>query len=72
MLKILKIIGTMSGTSSGIDLIGFHGHAVFHNSSKELTWQIGNANLLSELTGISVVSDFRRRDIAAGRGGERH
>lgn len=47
-------------------VIGFHGHTVRHIPEKQLTWQIGNASLLAEATGIQVVSDFRRRDVAAG------
>ena len=49
-----------------IDLIGFHGHTIFHDPQNAVTWQIGNPNLLAELTKISVISDFRRRDMAAG------
>lgn len=30
------------------------------------TWQIGDPNTLAEMTGVSVVADFRRRDVAAG------
>jgi len=30
------------------------------------TWQIGDPNTLTEMTGITVVADFRRRDVAAG------
>ena len=50
--------------SSDIDLIGFHGQTIYHNSQKKLTLQIGNSHLLSTLTKIQVINDFRNKDIA--------
>ena len=46
--------------------IGSHGQTVRHEPAHGFTIQIGNPALLVELTGISVISDFRRRDVAAG------
>ncbi|MCF6263664.1 MAG: anhydro-N-acetylmuramic acid kinase [Xanthomonadales bacterium] len=48
--------------------IGFHGQTVGHHPEAELPWslQLGDANRLSLLTGLSVVSGFRSMDIAAG------
>ena len=49
-----------------IRAIGSHGQTVRHEPARGFTVQIGNPALLAELTGIEVVADFRRRDVAAG------
>ncbi|WP_090632071.1 anhydro-N-acetylmuramic acid kinase [Nitrosomonas marina] len=51
-----------------ITAIGCHGQTIRHcpEIEKKYTIQLVNAALLAELTCISVVSDFRSRDLAAG------
>jgi anhydro-N-acetylmuramic acid kinase len=46
--------------------IGCHGQTIRHCPEHGYTLQIGNGALLAELTAITVVNDFRSRDIAAG------
>jgi anhydro-N-acetylmuramic acid kinase len=46
--------------------IGCHGQTIRHCPEHGYTLQLGNAALLAEVTGITVVNDFRSRDIAAG------
>jgi anhydro-N-acetylmuramic acid kinase len=49
-----------------IAAIGLHGQTVRHRPDLGYTTQLANPALLAELTGISVVADFRSRDVAAG------
>lgn len=53
-------------SASNILAIGCHGQTIRHHPEAGFTLQIFNPSLLAELTGITVVSDFRNRDIAAG------
>ncbi len=46
--------------------IGCHGQTVRHRPDLGFTLQINQPALLAELAGITVVADFRSRDIAAG------
>lgn len=48
--------------------IGSHGVTVRHapECPAPFTLQLGDANRIAEITGITTVADFRRRDIAAG------
>ena len=54
--------------ASKIEAIGNHGQALLHAPEADypFTLQIGDNHRLAELSGITVVGDFRRRDIAAG------
>lgn len=53
---------------SQVRAIGSHGQTVRHRplADPAFTVQLGDGNRVAELTGITTVSDFRRRDLAAG------
>ncbi|WP_201555587.1 anhydro-N-acetylmuramic acid kinase [Psychrobacter sp. 72-O-c] len=46
--------------------IGCHGQTVRHRPQMGFSLQLVDANIIAERTGISVISDFRRRDMAVG------
>lgn len=49
-----------------IKAIGSHGQTIRHRPEHGFTLQIGDPNIITEITQLPVVSDFRRRDMAAG------
>lgn len=64
----LVAISAAGLSPSQIRAIGSHGVTVRHSpeSSTPFTLQLGDANRIAQITGITTVADFRRRDIAAG------
>jgi anhydro-N-acetylmuramic acid kinase len=69
-LELLAQAGTLT---TEVRAIGSHGQTIRHrppsttaDSISSFTLQIGDPNTIAELTGITTVADFRRRDIAAG------
>jgi anhydro-N-acetylmuramic acid kinase len=48
------------------DYIASHGHTVFHQPQRGVTFQIGDGNALAAASGISTIFDFRSLDIALG------
>ncbi|MBD8494705.1 anhydro-N-acetylmuramic acid kinase [Pseudomonas syringae] len=63
VLALLKDNNMVAGQ---IRAIGSHGQTIRHEPARGFSIQIGNPALLAELTEITVVTDFRRRDVAAG------
>lgn len=52
--------------ASNIRAIGCHGQTIRHRPENGYSLQLVNGALLAELTGITSITDFRNRDIAAG------
>ena len=55
-------------SASQVRAIGSHGQTVRHRPDGEhpFSMQIGDPNRIAEITGLTTVADFRRRDLAAG------
>ena len=48
------------------EIIGFHGHTIYHDSEKRVSKQIGKGRVLSKNTNKTVVFNFRENDIKNG------
>lgn len=67
--ETVRLLIESSGISSGsVRAIGSHGQTIRHapQANPPYTVQIGDPNSIAQLTGITTVADFRRRDMVVG------
>ena len=67
--SVSMALAKVNVSAKQVSAIGCHGQTIFHRPDLGWSMQLNNPSLLAELTGITVVSDFRARDIAAGGSG---
>lgn len=65
---VLALMAREHLSAKDIVAIGCHGQTIWHEPTGDAphTLQIGDNNQIAALTGVTVVGDFRRRDIALG------
>ncbi|MBV1914957.1 MAG: anhydro-N-acetylmuramic acid kinase [Pseudomonadales bacterium] len=63
-----QLLQQLSIPPNQVCAIGSHGQTIRHfpDHDSPHSLQLGDPNLIAELTGITTVADFRRRDIASG------
>ncbi len=63
-----RLLQSAGIAAAEIQAVGSHGQTVRHlpDLDPPYTLQLGDPNIIAEATGITVVADFRRRDMAAG------
>lgn len=67
---VLQLLARSDYQAGDIVAIGSHGQTIRHRprnvGGANFTLQIGDPNTIAQITGITTVADFRRRDMAAG------
>jgi anhydro-N-acetylmuramic acid kinase len=69
---VTSLAKSLSITLDEIDLIGSHGQTIYHDprprhvGGSGSTLQIGELAVIAEMTGLTTIGDFRKRDLAVG------
>ncbi len=65
-LAVRKFLSDNRVDPANISVLGFHGQTVLHRPEKGLTVQIGDGQMLADMTGIPVIYDLRANDMVHG------
>lgn len=61
-----QVSAFIQNTGSGASFISSHGVTMFHVPAQCIACQLGSGAIISALTGLSVISDFRLQDVMKG------
>ena len=64
--SVKKFMQINNLSKDNIDLVGFHGHTIYHNPRDRVTVQLGDGKLLARSLEIPVINDFRSEDVKNG------
>jgi anhydro-N-acetylmuramic acid kinase len=63
---VRKLLSETGRKASEIDVVGYHGQAMYHQPSRKISIIVGDGQYLADQVGIVVVNDFRSQDVASG------
>ena len=66
---VKQLMNKANMDKDSVHVIGFHGQNWYHNPQRRITLQGGDGQLLADLTGITVVNNFRENDVKHGGNG---
>ena len=66
LIHVKAMKNVLNDYNDQIDLIGFHGQTIYHDSKKKISHQLGDGKLLSQITKKIVINNFRKQDLMNG------
>lgn len=65
---IMRFMQQYNLTANQIAAAGCHGQTIWHKPTQPqpFTMQIGDPNIIAAMTGLTIIGDFRRKDMAVG------
>ncbi len=65
-LAVKKLLSKTGYSLSQINVVGYHGQTLYHQPQQKISINIGDGDTLAQTLNVTVVNDFRSRDIQAG------